>query len=168
MHHTALMREPHRLGDPQHRAQQVTARRPTRARGLCICIEPHAVHEPHHIEHTAVVECAGVVHGHDARMLETRQHPRFAMQPLRDVGRRELRRQHLDRHLALQVPVIRAMDLAHPASAKLPAQLVTTSDHRRHRELGAQARDDLISERSLTHARRLRAMSATVIPDPLP
>ena len=55
----------------------------------------------------------------DVRMVERREHPRFALEAREPLGiRREDVRQDLDRDVAPELRVARAIDLAHPARAE--------------------------------------------------
>ena len=80
-----------------------------------------------HDQEVHAVLGADVVERADVRMAELRDRPRLAPQPLtqqRILG--ELPRQHLDRHLALEARVARAIDLSHAALAAQRHDLVGT------------------------------------------
>src|SRR5262249_21311121 len=54
------------------------------------------------------------------RVVERREQPRLALETREPVGvAREGRRQHLERHRALELRVLREIDLAHAALAEL-------------------------------------------------
>jgi len=61
---------------------------------------------------------AGVEDRDDVGMGQRRDRLRLALEPRAPIRVvRERRRQHLDRHVAPETPVFRAIDLAHPAGA---------------------------------------------------
>ena len=61
----------------------------------------------------------------DVGVAQRRQHARLALEPRQPIGiARERRGQDLDRHVAPQLRVPRAIDLAHPAGAKRRHDLV--------------------------------------------
>src|SRR5262249_46393667 len=65
----------------------------------------------------------------DARVIERRQHPGFAIearQPIGILGERE--RQHLERDAATEPRVVGPVDFAHSAFAKLREDLVSTGE----------------------------------------
>src|SRR5688500_16366024 len=58
------------------------------------------------------------VDGADVRMIEGREHARFAVEPRHPLAvRREYGWQYLDRDITAKLRVVRAIDLAHPALA---------------------------------------------------
>ena len=71
----------------------------------------------------------------DVRMIERREHARFALEPGETVRiRRKGGRQHLDRHIAAQRRIARPVHLAHPAFANSRRNHVrsqTLTDERR-------------------------------------
>ena len=77
------------------------------------------------------------VDGRNIRVVERRQNPRFALEPCEPVLiRREQPWQNLDRDLAMQLGIARAVDLAHAACAQLREDLIGTescADIERHR-----------------------------------
>ena len=65
------------------------------------------------------VDALEAIDGADVRMVEGRENPGFALeadQTVRVLG--EERREDLDRHVAIELAVARAVDIAHPATAK--------------------------------------------------
>ena len=73
---------------------------------------------------SAVRERAKVVNGHDVRMAQARQHARFTLEARLKGGiERELCRQQLDRHFAIELGVARAKDAPHAAASDLFQQL---------------------------------------------
>lgn len=78
MQQAALVRERDGLAQALEHPQQRTQLGPL-ARVL---VEPCALHELHHVEDAPVGERPDVVHGHDAGVLEARQHARLRAQPL--------------------------------------------------------------------------------------
>ena len=68
---------------------------------------------------------ADVVERADVRMVERRDRPRLALEALADCGfGGELRRQHLDRDVAIEPRVAGAIHLAHAAGAEQRDDLV--------------------------------------------
>jgi hypothetical protein len=62
---------------------------------------------------------ADVMNGKNIGMVQRRRRTRFLLEATHAVGiTRHLRRQHLDRHFALEPRVARPIDLAHPARAE--------------------------------------------------
>ena len=84
---------------------------------------------------------AEVVDREDAGMVQRRRRARLLLEPAQPVGvLRERRRQHLDRHLAVQPRVPRPIDLPHPARAERRQDLVgahKSSGRKRHRVLSS-------------------------------
>ena len=109
--------------------------------------ERAAVDEFHHVERAAIHERAGVVHGHDARMLEAREDLRFQGQARvqsldRRVGRRGVR--HFDGDIAVEQCVVGGIHAAHPAAREQAQVLVAVAGKLGpHRGL-AQPRDRLV------------------------
>jgi hypothetical protein len=74
---------------------------------------------PLHGEVGGVALSADVVDGQDVRVVERRRGPRFLLEALDAVHRREAGCENLDGDRALQPEVVRAVDLTHPALADL-------------------------------------------------
>ncbi len=75
-----------------------------------------AVDEPHGQVELAV-DLAGVVDGDDVRMLERCREPRLAQEALAERAvRGELRREQLQRDVAVEREIVRAVDDAHPTA----------------------------------------------------
>src|SRR5207249_1947331 len=72
------------------------------------------------------------VDGRDVRMIELCQDLRFALEARHALGiLSEGRREHLDRHVAIQARVPRAIDLAHAARAERREDLVGSDSEAR-------------------------------------
>ena len=110
-----LVRGLERLGDlPRDRQRFVERDRPVRDP----LGERRALDQLHHqrVDAAAVFEAVDV---RDVRMVERGEHLRFALEPREPLGVvGEQLRQDLDRDVAIQPGVARAIDLAHPAGAK--------------------------------------------------
>ena len=66
----------------------------------------------------AAIDIPDIVHGEDVRMIERGEHAGFALEAGQPIGvGDEQRRQDLDRHIASELCVARAVDVAHPAGA---------------------------------------------------
>ena len=119
--HALLVRHLERLGDLRCDAQPVLQIERTRGQALG---ERLALDELHHdVARLAVL--LRPVDRRDGRVVDGRQHPGLAFEA-RDAGGvlRELVRQHLDRHVAAELAVARAIDLAHAADAEQVGDLV--------------------------------------------
>ena len=62
---------------------------------------------------------AGVVEGENVRMGETRHHADLAQEPLRLLGGRHLRTQHLERDVAVVLQIVGLVDEGHPTTTEL-------------------------------------------------
>jgi hypothetical protein len=84
--------------------------------------------------HDEVDEPGTLVHridGNDVRMAQPRRRLGLAQEPRPDVGAvRELGWQQLDRDVALEPQVARAVDDPHPAAAELALDVVLLAEHR--------------------------------------
>ncbi|MFT3775569.1 MAG: hypothetical protein QM820_60245 [Minicystis sp.] len=87
-----------------------------------------AVEQLHHEEGITVVGPPGVEHAHHRRVIEARRGLRLAEQALRHLGRLALGAQDLDRHLHVEVEVMRDPHHAHAALVELPDELVLAGD----------------------------------------
>jgi hypothetical protein len=100
--------------------QLVVRQRPaleTRGEGLALQV--------FHDEIVDAVLVADVEQRADVRVGQRRDRSRLALHPLSQVGvRRQVRRQHLDRHRATEPWVLRLVDLTHPAGSELAGDLV--------------------------------------------
>ena len=106
-----LLRDRRRLRDRQRAARDQ-------------CREVVAVDELHD-ERARASRLLEPVDRGDVRMLELREQLRFALEPRQTLGiRHECRGQHLDRDVALELRIGRAIDLAHPARAQLSGDFV--------------------------------------------
>ena len=73
------------------------------------------------------VVLAEIVDRQDVRVRQRRDGPSLPLETRRRIGIRAQRiRQHLDRHVAAQPRVARTVDLAHPAGAQHPDDLVVS------------------------------------------
>ena len=79
----------------------------------------------HHQRRSAVRELFEAVDGGDARVVEGGERLRFAREACESIGiAGEQLRQDLDRDVALELRIARAIHLAHSACAKFPEDLV--------------------------------------------
>ncbi|HEU0032763.1 MAG TPA: hypothetical protein VFQ53_19160 [Kofleriaceae bacterium] len=115
--------------------------------------EPRAQRPPgdvlHRDEH-AVVPAADVEHADDVRMIDPRERAALAEHPLLDervLGDAGLRLHELDRQLAIELAIVRAVDDAHRAGTELAGDRVAIDELAdrgqrvpRHDRLGAAAR----------------------------
>ena len=86
-----------------------------------------------HDQEGAAVGVADVVQGDDAGMVERARGLRLAQQPRLPAGvALDLARQQLERHLAAQPLIDRAIDLAHRAAAERADDAVMRELHRWH------------------------------------
>ena len=80
--------------------------------------------------HHQTVRGAGVfdaVDVRDIRMIQRREHLRLAVKPCEPLGiRRHDLREHLDGYVAIQLRVVRPVDLTHPSGAELGADFIRT------------------------------------------
>ena len=90
-----------------------------------VLIQPLPPYEPHDIEGAAVGQPARVVDRHDARMLERRQDPCLAFEPMGTVVMFEFRRQHLERDVAPQQAIRGAIDGTHATAAEQLMDCIT-------------------------------------------
>ena len=110
-----------------------------------VLAEGGALDELHGQEHPAV-DLAGVVDRDHVGVGQLGQRLGLADQPRRRVGGAIGRRQHLDRHPAIELRIVRGVHLAHPAGAHLALDLVATEPlpcgqpRRRRPARGGQAR----------------------------
>ena len=126
-----------------------------------------AAHVPHRDEQIAV-DLAGLVDGHDVRVVEPGRELRLADEPApeRRVGR-ELRGQHLDRDAACEARVFGQVDDAHPAPAQLgldaiPAEGCTLAKAHAHARVLSDCRTgrDLVPVSSVPDGRPRRSWRA--------
>jgi hypothetical protein len=105
------------------------------SRARAIFVERHARHELHY-EHVDALERIEVVDDGDVRVVQTREGTRFLTEsPSGRVARRKRRREHLDGHLPVEMPVVGAVDEAHAASPDLFEDAIVAEDlPRRHAE----------------------------------
>jgi hypothetical protein len=81
------------------------------------------------------VVLAGVVDGHDRRVVQARRRLRFATEPIEEGGiAGKIGSQQLDRHISAETPIAPAMDLGHTAIADELTELVPAPNQawRRH------------------------------------
>ena len=92
-------------------------------------IERAARHQLHGVERLARGPAAGLVDGHDRRMLQARRDQRLADEAARRLGAAgdEL----LDRDRAAEAAVVRAEDAAEAAARELVAHVVAIDGHQR-------------------------------------
>ncbi len=99
-----------------------------------------AVDELEHERRGAVDRLEAIDRG-NLRMIQRRQQPRLAIEAGAPLGiGREQRRQHLDRHIAAEGRIVRAIHLAHAAGAEQPDDAIRT-------ELPADQRLTLLGRR---------------------
>ncbi|SON61298.1 hypothetical protein MSIMFI_02803 [Mycobacterium simulans] len=122
MHHPGGMRGAQRrgdLGDDDHRA-----RWGQRAEAFEQGVQVGALNEAH-LQKELPVDFAVVVDGHHVGFLQTAGNASFALHPLaKDWVLAELLGHHLDRNGPLLNGVLRLVDLAHPAAAQQPFEVV--------------------------------------------
>ena len=141
MHHAAIVRRGqtvrHVAEDPQRlEARQRAAREPL--------IEALARDQLHHQEAALAVRLEAVER-RDVGMVERGEHARFALEAGEHVGARaELGRQQLDRDLATEPAVPRAVDLAHAAAPEETEHVIAAQAlaHRDRAGRRARARPD--------------------------
>src|SRR5262249_58089252 len=105
-----------------------------------------------------------VVDRDDVGMIESRGGPRLlleALQPRRI--RRQLRRQHLDRHLARETRVPRPVHLSHPPGAQRRQDLVRTEAGARRHGHEISAPGILLSARGLRASDDVRSSPAGAV-----
>jgi hypothetical protein len=90
--------------------------------------EAGSVDELHDEEGDAAV-LAHVVHGDDVGVVQRGRGTRLAHEALARVGRRGRIRQDLDRDVAVQVEIARAVDDPHPAASELAVEAVASPKH---------------------------------------
>src|SRR5512144_1949322 len=84
-----------------------------------------------HHEEDEAVGLADAMDRHDVRMRESRGRARLAEEPLARLrAAREVRRQHLDGDVAVELHVAREVDDSHPAAAELALQRVFAGERR--------------------------------------
>ena len=91
--------------------------------------ESGALRDGHHEEQRALVP-PEVVDRHDGGVVHLGDELGLALEPLLDLGRQVRRRDQLDRDLAVQERVARAVDDAHAAASELPEDLVAVGELR--------------------------------------
>ena len=125
-----------RLGDSDPEVQHLLPGQPPRVQQLA---QRLALEQLHHDEGPAGV-VADVVDRADVRVVEPGGDARLALEPLERPGLGEqVRREHLDRHRALQTQVLGPVDGAHPARAQLLENAVVGErlpDHSRRSAAG--------------------------------
>ena len=91
--------------------------------------EVGALGDGHHEEERALVP-SEVVDGHDRGVVHLGDELRLALEALLDLGRQVGRGDELDRDLAVEQRVARAIDDAHAAASELPQDLVAVGEFR--------------------------------------
>ncbi len=96
-----------------------------------------ALHVRHHVEQERV-GLPRIVQRQDVRVLQVGRHLDLLQKPLGPDHRRQLRPQHLQRHLAVVLHVVRQVHRRHPALAQVGFDPVTVGQRRRElgRDLG--------------------------------
>ncbi len=82
-----------------------------------------ATHQMHAVE-VQFFGCADLVDGHDVGVFQACGILRFVVEAFGEVRRCPVRRQHLDRHIAVQTDLVGAIDRAHAAFAEQFVQFV--------------------------------------------
>ena len=137
-----------RVGDLDPEAERLIERK----RSLQETIRERLPFEVLHDEVLGLAFPTHVVQGADVRVRELRDRLRLPLEALPDLGRsRQVRRQHLDRHRAVQPRVPRPVHLPHPSRAERREDLVRT-------ETGTGG------ERHLFRSLRRSACSRTSVP----
>src|SRR5690349_11778912 len=90
-----------------------------------VLVEPLSLDKLHGVEDAPVGESSDVVNGHDARMLEPRQHQRFANQTVCKIAVSAGHLQNLQRNAALQSLVFGGVHHSHAAARHAFQQAVT-------------------------------------------
>jgi hypothetical protein len=128
----ALVRRGEPGGDLRRDLHGLARRRRSAVQALAQRLAEEELHDRERL----VALPADVVDGEDVGMREGGDRLRLALEAGERVGaRREMRRQHLERHVALEPRVARPIDLPHPSSPELAQDLVRPepiSDRERH------------------------------------
>jgi hypothetical protein len=96
-----------------------------------VAVEPRAQRLARHERHDEVEQPGGltrVEERQDVRVLQPCDEPDLAQEAVSAEGGRELREEHLDRHLALVSPVARQEDARHPAAPHFTGELVSVGE----------------------------------------
>ena len=109
-------------------------------------IEPLAFHKFHGVKDAAIGQRADIVHRNDSRMLQPRQHARLAQQAICQFALRARHFEHLERHAALQLLVLRRINNAHAPARHLPEQPVARAAQVRNLRAFAQTGECLIGK----------------------
>ena len=143
MQHAARVREPNGVTNAEKNSQAVRKGRDR----LNIFVEPISLHKFHGVENAAVRQCTHVVNGHDAGMLESRQHARFADQPVCQVAVRSRNIEDFQRHAPLQFPVFRGIHHSHAAARQAFEQAVARAGEVRRLRAVAQSFQRLVGKK---------------------
>ena len=111
MQHPATVRVRQRFADALHHAQSLAQRRIAGH----VVVGAHTGHQLHGVKHATVGQRSGLVHRHDAGVLQARDQARFA-------GPRGIH--HLDGHTPVELRVAGGVDHAQTAAADLFLQHV--------------------------------------------
>ncbi len=120
MQHAARVRERNGIANTQKKPQAVRHGRDR----LDELVEAFPLHEFHGVKNAAIRECSHIVHRHDARMLESGQHARFAEQPVGEIAIRARDIEHFQRHATLEIFVFRGVHNSHTAARNAFEQTV--------------------------------------------
>src|SRR6266436_1978207 len=121
MKNSARVRERYGFANSQKKSQTFGKRRYAVEK----LIDTRTLHKFHNIKNPAVGQSACVVHRNDARMLELREHTRFAYEPLFQSTEGVGRVQHFDRDAAVQCFILRCINSSHAATRQKLQQAVT-------------------------------------------
>ena len=121
VNHPARMR----VGERVHHIVQNASHRTRRERSAVLnsVLERLTLNEGHCVKQQFAV-LAGAIQRNDVRMLQLRRHLDLATESLAIHSRREFRREHLDDHFAIERPLHRKKDAAHPAAQELALEHV--------------------------------------------
>ena len=93
--------------------------RSTASRDGSSCTQRVALHQLLNDEGLALVGLSGVEHADDVRVIEARRGARFAHEALHQIGAiATLRAKQLQRDWTIEPRIVRAIHLAHPATAE--------------------------------------------------
>ena len=144
MHHAVRVGERHGIEHAAERVQAIGEARVLRDE----IVEPAALDQLHHVEGAAVGQLAGIVNGHDARMIEAGEDVGLPLEAGRAraflIGDIE----HFHRDVAIEHVVSRHVDGAHAAAAGHTGDFVAGIELRPRRRL-AQPIDRAVGDQRL-------------------